>query len=96
MALRKLLRRYYSGKSPKCIKFQNLHSFKEGMILLCQSILETRIISRLHDSAFYTIPLKLSYICMSWSSLKTDMETIFLGQDECFQMASFSQEELFQ
>ena len=40
------------------IKYENLHSFKEGMILLCQSILETRRISHLPGSAHFTIPLK--------------------------------------
>ena len=40
------------------IKYENLHSFKEGMILLCQSILETRRISHLHGSPLFTIPLK--------------------------------------
>ena len=58
MALRKLERRNYGGKSPVSIKYQNLHSFKEGVILLCQSILETRRISHLHGSALFTIPLK--------------------------------------
>ena len=57
MALRKLERRNYGGKSPVSIKYQNLHSFKEGVILLCQSILETRRISHLHGSALFTIPL---------------------------------------
>ena len=60
MALRKLERRNYGRKSPVSIKYQNLHSFKEGMILLCQSILETRRISHLHGSALFTIPLKSS------------------------------------
>ena len=39
------------------IKHENLHSFKEGVILLCQSILETRRILRLHGSALFKIPL---------------------------------------
>ena len=39
MALHKLVRRNYDGKLPVSIKYQNLHSFKEGMILLCQSTL---------------------------------------------------------
>ena len=42
MALRKLERRNYGGKWPVSIKYQNLHSFKEGLILKCQSILEMR------------------------------------------------------
>ena len=57
MALRKLVRNSYGGKSPVSIKYENLHSFKEGVILLCQSILETRRISHLHGSALFTIPL---------------------------------------
>ena len=57
MALHKLLRRNYGGKLPVSIKYQNLHSFKEGVILLSQSILETRRVSHLHGSAIFTIPL---------------------------------------
>ena len=57
MALGKIVRRNYGGKSPVSIKYQNLHSFKEGVILLCQSILETRRITHLHGSALFTIPL---------------------------------------
>ena len=38
------------------IKYKNFHSFKEGLILLCQSILETRRITHLHDSAHFIIP----------------------------------------
>ena len=58
MALLKLVRRNYGRKWPMSIKYENLHSFKEGMILLCQSILETRRISHLHGSPLFTIPLK--------------------------------------
>ena len=57
MALRKLQRRNYDGKWPMSIKYQNLHSFKEELILLCQSILETRRTTHLHDSAHFTISL---------------------------------------
>ena len=57
MALRKLERRNYGGKWWVSIKYQNLHSFKKGLILLCQSILETRRIIHLHGSAHLTIPL---------------------------------------
>ena len=64
MALHKLERRNYSEKSPVSIKYQNLHSFKEGLILLCQSILETRRITHLHGSAHFTIPLS-SYFAIS-------------------------------
>ena len=59
MALRKLERRNHGGKWPVSIKYQNFHSFKEGLILLCQSILETRRITHLHGSAHFTIPLGL-------------------------------------
>ena len=52
MALRKLVRRNYGGKSPVSIKYQNLHSFKEGVILLCQSILETGSIIHLNGSLY--------------------------------------------
>ena len=59
MALRKLERRNYGGKSPVSIKYQNLHSFKEELILLCQSIFERRRIAHLHSSAQFTISLSL-------------------------------------
>ena len=58
MVLRKLERRNYGRKLPVSIKYQNLHSFKEGLILLCQSILETIRITHLHGSAHFTILLK--------------------------------------
>ena len=60
MALHKLVRRNYCRKLQFSIKYQNLHSFKEGMILLCQRILEMRQISHLHGSALFTILLKES------------------------------------
>ena len=41
----------------RSIKYQNLHSFKEGLILLCQSILETRRITHLRGSPHFTIAL---------------------------------------
>ena len=59
MALRELERRNYSGKSPVSIKYQNLHSFKKGLLFLCQIILETRIITHLHGSAHFTISLNV-------------------------------------
>ena len=58
MALRKLERRNYGGKSLVSIKHQNLHTFKEVLILSCHSILETRRITHLPDSAHFRIPLK--------------------------------------
>ena len=36
MALHNLVGRNNGGKSPVSVKYQNPHSFKEGMILLCQ------------------------------------------------------------
>ena len=36
---------------------ENVHSFKEGVILLCQSVLETRRIPHLPGSARFTVPL---------------------------------------
>ena len=42
------------------IKHQNLHTFKEGLILLCQNILEMRKITHLHGSAHFTIPLNMT------------------------------------
>ena len=55
MVLRKLERRNYGGKSPLSIKYQNLHSLKEGLILVCQSILETRRITHLHGSTHFQL-----------------------------------------
>ena len=57
MALRKLERKNYGRNLPVSIKYQSLHTFKEGLILLCQSILETRRITHLHGSAHFTVPL---------------------------------------
>ena len=39
------------------IKYWNLHYFKEVLILLCQSVFETRKITHLHGLADFTIPL---------------------------------------
>ena len=58
MAQHKLVRSNYVGKSPVSPKYENLHSVKEGVILICQSILEIRRMSHLHGSALFTIPLK--------------------------------------
>ena len=60
MVLCKLERKNYGRKLPVSIKYQNLCTFKEGLILLCQSILETRKITHLHDSVHFTIPLKIN------------------------------------
>ena len=64
MALRKLERRNYGGKWPVSIKYQNLHSFKEGLILLCQSTFETTRITHLHGSDHFTIPLKMLFLLL--------------------------------
>ena len=77
MALHELLRRNYDGKSPVSIIYQNLHSFKEEMMLLCQSIFETRRISHLHGSALFTIPLSRPY---PLKFLKAVFHKIFLVQ----------------
>ena len=61
MALHNLERRNYGRKWPVSIKYQDLHSFKEGLILLCQSILKMRRITHLHGPAHLTIPLSLFY-----------------------------------
>ena len=45
------------GKSSVSMKNKNLHSFKEGVILLCQGILETRRNLHLHCSSLFTMPL---------------------------------------
>ena len=55
----RLVKRNYGGKLPVSIKYQNLYSFKEGMIHLCQSILETRQMSHLHGSSTFAIPLQV-------------------------------------
>ena len=57
MELCKLERRNYSRKLPVSIKYQNLRSFKEGLILLCQSILEMGRITHLHGSGHFSISL---------------------------------------
>ena len=58
MAVGILARKNYGRKWPVSIKCHNLHCFKDGVILWCQSILETRRISHLFNSALFTIPLK--------------------------------------
>ena len=56
-----LVKRNYGGKLLVSSKCHNLHSFKEGMIFLCQSIFEARQISHVHGSALFTIPLNALY-----------------------------------
>ena len=58
MGLQKLVRRNYGEKLLVSIKYQNLYSFKEGVILLCQSILKMRRITHFHRSSLFTILLK--------------------------------------
>ena len=65
MVQHKHVRKNYGGKLLVSIKYQNLH-FKEGMIVLCQSILETRWISHLHGSALFTILLSYFDPWKSW------------------------------
>ena len=76
MALRKLERRNYGGKSPVSIKYQNLHTFKEGLILLCQSILETKRITHLHGSPFFIIPLSICADELSPCGLSISVNTL--------------------
>ena len=57
MVPHRFVRGNYGGKLLVSIKYQNVHSFKEGMIPFCQSILEKRRISHLHGSVPLTIPL---------------------------------------
>ena len=61
MALRKLERRNYGGGWPVSIKYENLYSFKDRLILLCQRILETRRKTHLHCSPHFTIRLNLIF-----------------------------------
>ena len=65
MALHKFGRRNYGGKMLVTIRYQNLHTFKEGLILLCQSILEMRRMTHLHGSTNFIIPLESKLICPS-------------------------------
>ena len=75
MALHKLERRNYGRKSLVSIKYQNLRTFKEGLILLCQSSLKTRRITHLHDSTHFTILL----ILHQW--IKFHFHTVFRSDD---------------
>ena len=81
MAPCKLVRRNYGGKLPVSIKYQNLHSFKEGVILLCQSTVKTRRISHLHGSAPIAIPLSIIHEMQKSfdESPPIDVRGIFLG-----------------
>ena len=81
MALRKLERRNYGGKLLMGIKHQNVHSFKEGLILLCQSTLETRRVTHLHGSAHFTIPL---------SDFFFDFLDFYVEQKKIIKLGNFS------
>ena len=76
MVLCKLERRNHGGKLPVSTTYQNLHSFKEGLIVLCPSILETRRTTHLHSSAHFTIPLK----ALLRVSLKQEEQHIYIAQ----------------
>ena len=86
MALRKLVRRNYGRKLPVSIKYQNLHSFKQGVIRLCQSIVETRRISHLHGSAPIAIPLSIIHEMQKLfdENPPIDVRCIFLGISKVF------------
>ena len=64
------------------IKYQNLHSFKEGLILKFQSILEIRRITHLHGSGHFTIPLNILSILKSNSILKSAKSHIKCSQKQ--------------
>ena len=57
MALRTLAKKNYGGKSPVSIKCHNLHSLEEGVIRLCQNIIETRQTSYSYSPVLFTAPL---------------------------------------
>ena len=93
MTLHKLVRRNHGGKSPVSIKYQNLHSFKEGLILLCQSIFETRRITHLHGSTHFIynpfktvlveIESKVFFVAQSWwATFKISFAVIFVGKTQ--------------
>ena len=59
-----LVRRNYGRNSLVSVKYQNLHSFKEGWILLCQSILEMGRVTHLHGSALFAFLVNI--ILQTW------------------------------
>ena len=69
MALRKLERRNYGGKLPV-----SKSPFQEGLILLYQSILETRRMTNLNGSAHFTIPLSTVMKIIKNNALTNFME----------------------
>ena len=74
MALRKLERRNYGGKLQVSIKYQNLHTLKEGLILICQSIFEMRKITHLHGSPHFAIPLNFPELIIMGNYIKIRFE----------------------
>ena len=77
MALLIFVRSNYGGKLPVSIQCHNLHSFREGMNLLCQSILETKQLSHLFSSALLTVPLMWSLHYSAFARIK--LQTVQLG-----------------
>ena len=59
------------------IKYQNIHSFKEELILLCQSILETSRITQLHrftiGSSLYNPFKHIVFLFNTSIKLKVDL-----------------------
>ena len=86
MALHKLVRRSYGGKLRVSNKYQNLHSFKEGVILLCQSILEMRRVSHLHGSTLFIIPLIPLRCSQFWSLVTRVSIPILTTPTDIFQL----------
>ena len=80
MVLRKLNRRSYGRKLLGSIKYQNLHTFKQGLILLCQSILETENNTFTWLSSLYN-PFKNfakftgKHLCWSFFLIKLQLQT---------------------
>ena len=62
---------------PVSIKYQNLHCFKEELILLYQSILETKSVTHLHGSAHFTIPLRYHFHIYRSASIITQFSCLF-------------------
>ena len=77
MPLCKLERKNYGRKWSVSIKYQNIHSFKEELILLCQSILETSRITQLHGftigSSLYNPFKHIVFLFNTSFKLKVDL-----------------------
>ena len=74
MALCKLEKINYGGKWPVSIKYRSLYSFKEGLILQCQSIPEMRRITHLHGSAHVANPLRVLIVCVLFFDLEETLK----------------------